>query len=90
MRLMYAFDHPYAGYQMVRNDGTNKRMIKFREHWPSLRPFMKGRPASLEVDDSCEPVLDEIIMTFIYCHKLWKDRERRQRYSANLGAGSGN
>lgn len=58
-------------------------MARFRDYRISLGPLMKGRPASLEVDASCEPILDEIIMTFIYCHKLRKDRERSQRNGAS-------
>jgi hypothetical protein len=70
---------------MIKNDGSKKPVVKFREHRPSLGPFMKGRPSSLEVDDSCIPILDEIVMTFIYCEKLGKDRERRSRNSAGGG-----
>ncbi|EKM83257.1 hypothetical protein AGABI1DRAFT_104959 [Agaricus bisporus var. burnettii JB137-S8] len=68
--------------EMVKNDGTKKQLVRFREHRPSLGPFMKGRPAVLEVDDSCVPILDEIMMTFIYCQKLRKDRQKNERRSA--------
>lgn len=72
---------------MIKNDGSKKRVVKFREYRPSLGPLMKRRPASLEVDDSCIPILDEIVMTFIYCEKLRKERERQSRNAAASGGG---
>ncbi|KXN87036.1 hypothetical protein AN958_09382 [Leucoagaricus sp. SymC.cos] len=70
-----------AGYlEMIRNDESKSRVVKFREYQMNLGPLGKGRQASLEVDPSCEPILDEIMMTFIYCHKLRKDREESQHY----------
>jgi hypothetical protein len=71
---------------MIKNDGSKKTVVTFQEHRPSLGPFMKGRPSSLEVDDECIPILDEkIVMTFIYCEKLRKDRERLLRTSPASG-----
>ncbi|KAF5349674.1 hypothetical protein D9756_008870 [Leucocoprinus leucothites] len=58
---------------MVRNDGSKTRVVEFKEFRHKIGPF-KGRPASLEIDDSCIPILDEIILTFIYCEKLRNDR----------------
>lgn len=72
--------------QMITNDGSKTQVVKFKGYRPSLGPFLKGRPATLEIDPTCVPILDEIIMTFIYCHKLKKDRERRSR---NSGGGAG-
>ncbi|XP_006462973.1 hypothetical protein AGABI2DRAFT_186774 [Agaricus bisporus var. bisporus H97] len=62
--------------EMIRNDESKERVVKYRLYRPSMGNFVKGRPPSLEVDDSCIPILDEIIMTFIYCHKLREIRER--------------
>ncbi|KAF9443147.1 hypothetical protein P691DRAFT_680154, partial [Macrolepiota fuliginosa MF-IS2] len=75
-----------AGHlEMVTNDSSKTKVVRFREHRLGLGPIMKARPGSLEIDPSCEPILDEIIMTFIYCHKLRKDRERSQRNAAGSG-----
>ncbi|XP_006458728.1 hypothetical protein AGABI2DRAFT_176960 [Agaricus bisporus var. bisporus H97] len=81
----YRWDLRAGHLEMIKNDGSKKRVVRFREHRPSLGPLMKGRPASLEVDDSCIPILDEIVMTFIYCEKLRKDRETQSRHSAAAG-----
>ncbi len=62
--------------KMTINDESKARVVKFREYESGLGPFLEGKPATLEVDPSCEHILDEIIMTFVYCHKLRKDRER--------------
>jgi hypothetical protein len=62
--------------QLIRNDESKKRVAKYQYYRPSMGRLTKGRPPSLEVDDSCIPILDEIIMTFIYCHKLREIRER--------------
>jgi hypothetical protein len=67
---------------MFKNDGSKKPVVKFFEHHFPLGPLIKGRPATLEVDDSCIPILDEIIMTFVYCQKLRKDRERSEKHGA--------
>jgi hypothetical protein len=72
-------------YQMVKNDEPKKQLVRFREYRPSLGPIMKGRPAALEVDNSCVPMLDEIMMTFIYCQKLRKDREMEEQRRALSG-----
>ncbi len=71
---------------MITNDGSKTQVVKFKEHRPSLGFLLKGRPATLEIDPICEPILDEVIMMFIYCHKLRKDRERSAR---NSGGGGG-
>jgi hypothetical protein len=69
--------------QMFKNDGSKKAIVKFFEHHFPLGPVMKGRPAMLEVDDSCKAILNEIIMTFVYCQKLRKERERRRKHGAH-------
>jgi hypothetical protein len=74
MLLTQAIDR-HIHWQMYKNDGGERPLVKFRDYWLSLGPFTKGRPASLEVDNSCVPILDEIMMTFIYCQKLRKDRQ---------------
>ncbi|KAF9447155.1 hypothetical protein P691DRAFT_707235 [Macrolepiota fuliginosa MF-IS2] len=61
--------------EMIRDDGSKERVVRYKRYRPALGPVLKGRPAILEVDPSCEPILDEIMMTFIYCYKLWKDRQ---------------
>ncbi|KXN87011.1 hypothetical protein AN958_09357 [Leucoagaricus sp. SymC.cos] len=75
---------------MVKNDSgprTKKQiMARYKPYRPALGPLKKYCPAYLEVDDSCEGILDEIVMTFVYCHKLRKDRER---VSWNNGVASG-
>lgn len=81
----YRWDLRIGHLEMVRNDSSKARMVEFHPYRPSLGPIAKGRPAYLEIDDSCKPILDEIIMTFVYCHKLRKDRERRQRHSGGGG-----
>jgi hypothetical protein len=73
-------------FQMITNDASKTQVVQLKGYRPSLGPLLKGRPATLEIDPSCEPILDEIIMTFVYCHKLRKDRERRAR---NSGGGGG-
>ncbi|EKM83246.1 hypothetical protein AGABI1DRAFT_82873 [Agaricus bisporus var. burnettii JB137-S8] len=83
----YRWDLRAGHLEMIKNDGSKKRVVKFREYRPSLGPLMKRRPASLEVDDSCIPILDEIVMTFIYCEKLRKERERQSRNAAASGGG---
>ncbi|KAF5349704.1 hypothetical protein D9756_008876 [Leucocoprinus leucothites] len=78
----YRWDLRAGHLEMIRNDSSQARMVEFYPYRPNFGPIMKGRAAHLEIDDSCEPILDEIIMTFVYCYKLRKDRERRQRHSA--------
>ncbi|KAJ3569645.1 hypothetical protein NP233_g4914 [Leucocoprinus birnbaumii] len=74
---------PYGKHlEMYRNDGTKTLMVKFTEYRPGLGPFMKKRLASLEIDSTCIPILDEVILTFIYCEKLRKDRNRAAANSA--------
>lgn len=58
---------------MVRNDGRRTRVVEYKEYVPTIGPF-KGQPGSLVIDGSCLSILDEIILTFIYCEKLWTDR----------------
>lgn len=61
---------------MITNDGSKTQVVKFKAYRPSLGPLLKGRPtATLEIDPTYEHILDEIMMTFIYCHKLKKDRQ---------------
>jgi hypothetical protein len=67
-------------FQMIKNDGSKKQVVHFQEWRPNLGPI-KGLPAVLQVDPSCEPILDEIMMTFIYCHKLRKQRRDAARRS---------
>ncbi|KAJ3569642.1 hypothetical protein NP233_g4915 [Leucocoprinus birnbaumii] len=71
--------------ELYRNDGTKTLVVKYKEYRSGLVPFQKQRSASLEIDSSCIPILDEIIMTFIYCEKLRKDR-RRSNSAAAAGA----
>jgi hypothetical protein len=61
---------------MVRNDESKKPVVVFKSYHSPHNPFKKPQQASLEIDDSCIPILDEIIMTFVYCHKVRKDRNR--------------
>jgi hypothetical protein len=76
---------------MIRNDGSKARVVEFKEFQygplPKSRP---GWPASLEIDDSCIPILDEIVLTFIYCEKLKNDRTyymtRRNSAAGAMGA----
>ncbi|KAF9442550.1 hypothetical protein P691DRAFT_714273 [Macrolepiota fuliginosa MF-IS2] len=75
----YRWELRTAHLEMVRNDGGREQVARYREKRPGLGPLMTGRPAVLEVDPSCEPILDEIMMTFLYCYKLRKDRERAAR-----------
>ncbi|KAJ3554802.1 hypothetical protein NP233_g12347 [Leucocoprinus birnbaumii] len=70
---------------MIRNDESKARVALFKEEHITIGPF-KGRPASLEVDDSCIPILDEIILTFIYCEKLRNDRTY---YATRRNSGAG-
>lgn len=62
---------------MVSNDRNKTELVRFRQYRPGLGALAKPSKAYLEIDDSCEGILDEIIMTFIYCHKLRKDRQRQ-------------
>ncbi|KXN82685.1 hypothetical protein AN958_02250 [Leucoagaricus sp. SymC.cos] len=62
--------------KLVRNEGNKLEVAKFKESKPSFGPFSKGRPASLEVEPSVEQILDEIVLTFIYCHKLKEDNKK--------------
>jgi hypothetical protein len=73
---------------MFRKDGSKQEVVKFREGKSSFGRFITGRPASLEVDDSCVPILDEIIMTFVYCQKERKDRQKSS--SSSSGAATAN
>ncbi|KAJ3556101.1 hypothetical protein NP233_g12055 [Leucocoprinus birnbaumii] len=50
----------------LSNDGSEKQVAKYEDLRADLGPFRKRRQGSLEVDPSCEPILDEIMMTFIY------------------------
>lgn len=70
---------------MVTNDEYKTPVVTFKEYQHALGPLQKGRPGTLEIDPSCIPILDEIIMTFIYCHKLRKDRDGNSR--GNGGGG---
>lgn len=69
---------------MFRHDGSKKELVKFREHRSSFDPLITDKPASLEVDDSCIAILDEIILTFVYCEK------QRKNGQASGAAGTGN
>lgn len=71
---------------MVTNDEIKTRVVKYKEYRPGLGALLRKRPAALEIDPSCEHILDEIIMTFIYCQKLRKDRERSQMTPSTAGA----
>lgn len=67
----------YESLDMVTNDGRKTQVVKYTEYRPGLGPFREGRPGSLEIDPICEPILDEILMTFVYCHKLRKDNKKQ-------------
>ncbi|KXN82686.1 hypothetical protein AN958_02251 [Leucoagaricus sp. SymC.cos] len=70
--------------KMVRNDGSKFEVVEFRESKHGY--FSTARPASLEIHPSVEHILDEIILTFIYCHKLRKDdKETREAIAAGAG-----
>ncbi|KXN82687.1 hypothetical protein AN958_02252 [Leucoagaricus sp. SymC.cos] len=74
--------------KLVTNDNNKKQIAKYRDYHISLGPLLKGRPASLEVDSSVEPILDEIMMTFVYCQKLREDREGSTLASNSAAASS--
>ncbi|KAF5349733.1 hypothetical protein D9756_008893 [Leucocoprinus leucothites] len=71
--LQLPMEKNIAGSWMVRNDGRRTRVVEYKEYVPTIGPF-KGQPGSLVIDGSCLSILDEIILTFIYCEKLWTDR----------------
>ncbi|XP_006458731.1 hypothetical protein AGABI2DRAFT_115754 [Agaricus bisporus var. bisporus H97] len=76
--------------EMFRNDGSKKEMVKYKEHKSSFGPFITGRPASLEVDNSCISILDDIIMTYVYCQKQRKKRQASRSGAAGAsGPGGG-
>lgn len=74
--------------QMFRKDGTKKPVAKFWEGKSSFGRFIKGRPASLDVDDSCAPILDEIIMTFVYFQKQRQNNNRQEVGGASIEIGA--
>jgi hypothetical protein len=60
---------------MVTNDTNKTELVRYYSYRPSLGLLAKSRAAYLKIDAKCpEEILDEVIMTFIYCHKLKKDR----------------
>ncbi|KAJ3572618.1 hypothetical protein NP233_g2959 [Leucocoprinus birnbaumii] len=81
----YRWELRISHLEMIRNDATKAQVVRFYPFRPAFGPISKGRAAYLEIDDSCKEILDEIILSFVYCHKLRKDRERRQRHSGGGG-----
>jgi hypothetical protein len=73
---------------MFRKDGKKQEVAKFREGKRSFGRFVTGRPASLEVDDSCTPILDEIIMTFVYFQKQRQNNNRQEMGGAGIEIGA--
>jgi hypothetical protein len=62
---------------MVTNDTNEAELVRYHPYCLGLGPLAKSRAAYLKIDSTCpEEIMDEVIMTFIYCHKLKKDRER--------------
>ncbi|XP_006458730.1 hypothetical protein AGABI2DRAFT_115753 [Agaricus bisporus var. bisporus H97] len=73
--------------EMFRNDGSKKVVVRYREHKSSFGPFITGRPASLEVADTCVAILDDIIMTYIYCQQQRKQRQASINTGVNASTG---
>ncbi|EKM83248.1 hypothetical protein AGABI1DRAFT_125711 [Agaricus bisporus var. burnettii JB137-S8] len=73
--------------EMFRNDGSKKVVVRYREHKSSFGPFITGRPASLEVADTCVAILDDIIMTYVYCQQKRKQRQASINTGVNASTG---
>lgn len=64
--------------QMITNDTNKTELVRYHHYRPGLTSLAKSRKAYLEIDPRCpEEIMDEVIMTFVYCHKLRKDRQRK-------------
>lgn len=69
----YRWERRVGGsYKLFKND-SNAQVGKYEESRPHLGPILKGRQGSFEVDPCCEPILDELIMTFVYIYVREED-----------------
>ncbi|KAJ3565825.1 hypothetical protein NP233_g7396 [Leucocoprinus birnbaumii] len=66
--LEYRWERRIGGSFKLFNNESNIQVGKYDDSRPDLGPLLKGRQGSLEVDPSCEPILDEIILTFVYTY----------------------
>ncbi|EAU80773.2 hypothetical protein CC1G_04883 [Coprinopsis cinerea okayama7 len=73
--------------ELYRNNPAKTLIAKYHlKHYGILR---EARPASLEIFEEGQGVVDTILTTFVYVEKLRKDREQRSRNSGGGGGGGG-
>ncbi|KAG6861791.1 hypothetical protein C0995_012295 [Termitomyces sp. Mi166 len=60
--------------KLITNDDSNTVVAKF--HRESLGIIGEARPASLEIFETGEHMIQEILLTFVYIEKIRKDMER--------------
>ncbi|KAF9463414.1 hypothetical protein BDZ94DRAFT_1258736 [Collybia nuda] len=63
--------------QLIVNDDSKTPVAEF--HRGSLGIIGKARPASLEIFEAGEHMIETILVTFIYIEKIRKDKERAAR-----------
>ncbi|KAF7419643.1 hypothetical protein PC9H_002234 [Pleurotus ostreatus] len=70
----------YALFQLYLNDDSiPKKPLIAKYHRPTFNPIGPNKPGYLEISPEGEPILDDIVVTFVIVETYRKERERASR-----------
>ncbi|KAL4065945.1 hypothetical protein V8B97DRAFT_1066417 [Scleroderma yunnanense] len=81
----YRWDMLYNVVVLSHNDDTRRELA--RSHRRSLGIIGPRREPSLDIHSDLMPMLDTVVLTFVYVEKLRMDKEERRKRAAASGGG---
>ncbi|KAG9219783.1 hypothetical protein CCMSSC00406_0008160 [Pleurotus cornucopiae] len=69
----------WASELYLNDDSIPKKPLIAKYHRPTFNPIGPNKPAYLEISPEGEPILDDIVVTFVLVETYRKERERASR-----------